>query len=663
MKKFFFLLFSFFILESYTLSQTKYLIYFKDKGISSQALLLKSSPQYFEAVKQLSEKSIERRKKVMGENFVTYEDIPIEEKYIKKLEGHSIKIIHKLKWFNAVSAYLSEKELTDIHKLPFVKEISPVKIIPFVNDQIIPNDSFEEKDIAPQQRKLNKGHSYDYGPSFAQYNLSGIPQIHDMGINGQGVIIGILDAGFRWKDHPALKNLNVIAERDFVQGDSVTANQPGDIAGQDSHGTGVFSILAGFDPGYIVGPAFGASFILAKTENIASETHIEEDNYAAAIEWMEGLGVDITTGSLGYSEFDPGEKSYTYQDMNGNTTIVTQACNLAFERGVVTFAAAGNEGTSKWHYITAPADAYKILAVGSVNPDGTKASFSSFGPTSDGRIKPEIVAQGTSDYHAVSGGGYSFGSGTSYSCPIAAGIGSMVLSAFPYLTNEQVRQILIQTANNSSSPNNEIGYGLVSALNAITSPNLSFENNVYTVHKIFPDTLNLKAQPVKIIYSGSDGIVNEAECSFDGALEYKFSFPQYPNGEEINFLFTYKNSNGFSITEPPNGSYSFVYGKLNIDIAGPIPVNFVLYQNFPNPFNSKTRIEFSSPGNSFVNIIIYNILGQKIKELFSGNAHKGRNIVYWDGKTDFNVSASSGVYFYTLETSSTFIVKKMLYLR
>lgn len=599
----------------------------------------------------------------MGENFVTYEDIPIEEKYIKKLEGYSIKIIHKLKWFNAVSAYLSEKELTDIQKLPFVKEISPVKIIPFVNGQIIPNDSFEGKDKASQQRKLNKGHSYDYGPSFAQYNLSGIPQIHDMGINGQGVIIGILDAGFRWKDHPALKNLNVIAERDFVQGDYVTANQPGDIAGQDSHGTGVFSILAGFDPGYIVGPAFGASFILAKTENIASETHIEEDNYAAAIEWMEGLGVDITTGSLGYSEFDPGEKSYTYQDMNGNTTIVTQACNLAFERGVVTFAAAGNEGASKWHYITAPADAYKILAVGAVNPDGTKASFSSFGPTSDGRIKPEIVAQGTSDYHAVSGGGYSFGSGTSYSCPIAAGIGGMVLSAFPYLTNEQVRQILIQTANNSSSPNNEIGYGLVSALNAITSPNLSFENNVYTVHKIFPDSINLQAQPVKIIYSGSDGIVNEAECSFDGALEYKFSFPQYSNGEEINFLFTYKNSNGFSITEPPNGSYSFVYGKLNIDIAGPIPVNFVLYQNFPNPFNSKTRIEFSSPGNSLVNIIIYNILGQKIKELFSGNAHKGRNIVYWDGKTDFNVFASSGVYFYTLETSSTFIVKKMLYLR
>ena len=158
-------------------------------------------------------------------------------------------------------------------------------------------------------------------------NLSDVPIVHSKNINGNEVIIGILDTGFDWKLHNSLKDRNVIAEYDFIFDDSVTANQPGDSPSQDSHGTYVFSIIAGFADSILIGPAYNSSFILAKTEDVRSETHIEEDNYAAALIWMESLGVDITTSSLGYNIFDSGY-SYNYSDMDGRTTIVTKAAEL-----------------------------------------------------------------------------------------------------------------------------------------------------------------------------------------------------------------------------------------------------------------------------------------------------------------------------------------------
>ena len=207
------------------------------------------------------------------------------------------------------------------------------------------------------------------------------------------------------------------------------------------HGTYVFSILAGIVDSVLIGPAFNSSFILAKTEDIRSETHIEEDNYAAALIWMENLGVDITTSSLGYNIFDSGY-SYTYADMNGRTTIVTKAAELAFQRGVSTFTSAGNEGNNSWGYILAPADGFNTIAVGAVNDLGNVAGFSSHGPTYDGRIKPEVVAHGVNVYGAVSGtnNGYQFNNGTSAAAPIASGIGGFAFicsSAFKEYTDKK----------------------------------------------------------------------------------------------------------------------------------------------------------------------------------------------------------------------------------
>ncbi|MCX8105898.1 MAG: S8 family serine peptidase, partial [Ignavibacterium album] len=451
------------IFTSANFSQQKYFIYFKDKATDRNVSLSKSSNEYQIALNSLTEKSIERRKKNLGDDFIRYEDLPVKEEYIKELTKLGIKIHNKLSWFNCVSAFIPEDKLSSVQSLTFVDSVKPVKIIKYKKDF--------NQDKTFKESLLNTFNS-EYGASFTQLNLSDIPFVHSKGIDGRNVLVGLLDSGFDWQRHLALRTRNVISEYDFVFDDSVTANQEQDVPGQDFHGTLVFSIIGGYKDSTLIGAAYNSSYLLAKTEYIATETHVEEDNYAAALIWMENLGVDITSSSLGYSEFDPGEDSYTYEDMNGKTTIVSKAVDLAFERGVVTFTSAGNEGNSKWKYITAPADAFNVIAVGSVDSQNRLANFSSVGPTYDGRIKPEVVAMGVSVYGALAGttNEYRFANGTSTSSPIAAGVAALLVSKFPYLLNTQVRNIILESSSNLHSPNNQIGYGLISAKNALEFP-------------------------------------------------------------------------------------------------------------------------------------------------------------------------------------------------
>ncbi|RMG31275.1 MAG: hypothetical protein D6732_14940, partial [Methanobacteriota archaeon] len=381
-------------------------------------------------------KALERRARIGLKNLIDFDDLPLSGRYLNQLENAGIKIENKLRWFNAVSAYLNPGEYKRVKNFEFVKAIEPVRKVKILH----PTDS-------PPHRVLSKSRMFglDYGPSLTQLDLSDIPVLHDLGITGKGIRIGILDSGFDWKNQKSTQNANIIDEYDFVFKDNITSNEAEDNPSQHNHGTLVLSTIAGMDEGNLIGAAFDAEFVLAKTENISSETHAEEDNYAAALEWFEALGVDISTSSLGYSEFDPTEFSYTYDDMNGKTTIVTRACEKAFQKGMVTVTSAGNEGNSAWHYITAPGDGFNTITVGAVNYDNILASFSSRGPTADGRIKPDIVTMGVSVFAADARlKDYAYFSGTSLSAPIAAGICALVLSEFPYLTNKQLRQIILE---------------------------------------------------------------------------------------------------------------------------------------------------------------------------------------------------------------------------
>lgn len=252
------ILFFLLITISLTYSQTKYLIYFKDKGIAPGKALYKTEAVYQSALKLLSTRSIARREKVMGKNIITYQDLPIEQSYVTSLENLGVKIENKLNWFNAVSAYLTNDQVKQISALPFVNKIDTVKILKFRNSNSI-EKIFPQKIMGTASDPL-------YGPSFQEFNLSDIPEVYARGITGKGVIIGILDDGFIWKQHESLVNDSVIAEYNYVFHVTSTAPQPGDDPSSGDHGTFVFSLIGGYKPGNIIGVAHDAHFILAKTD-------------------------------------------------------------------------------------------------------------------------------------------------------------------------------------------------------------------------------------------------------------------------------------------------------------------------------------------------------------------------------------------------------------
>jgi subtilisin family serine protease len=230
--------------------------------------------------------------------------------------------------------------------------------------------------------------------------------------------------------------------------------------------------MAGFKPGQLIGPAYGASVLLARTENDASETPLEEDNWVAALEWADSLGVDVISASLAYLEYDEGFADWTWEDMDGNTTVVTQAADHAVSLGIVVVNSAGNRGlplVGQGNSLMAPADGDSVLTIGSVTNAGARSSFSSVGPTFDGRIKPDLMAQGSSTRCASSSNqtGYSTASGTSLSCPLVAGVVAQLLSAQPTATPMMIRDALRLTASQSQSPDSLMGWGIVNAVSAL----------------------------------------------------------------------------------------------------------------------------------------------------------------------------------------------------
>jgi len=667
-------------LSSITFSQEKYFIYLKDKGIESNTLN-KSSVNFIEAEKQLSKESIERRKQVMGDEYITYEDLPLNKNYVAALETFDVKVIHELKWINAVSCYLSENKLNEIKKLSFVKNIEPVNTS--VRSEI--NASIHNQN----SRLAKSSYSFDYGYSFIQSLLSEIPAVHDLGFYGQNVRVGIISSGFR-RDHPSLESRIVIAEKDFIQNDDTTSNQNNDLFNQDSIGTAVFSVIGGFSPGNLIGPAFGSRFLLAKTDKYVNGFNIEEDKHIAAIEWMEAQGVDIILSSA----FDPRQLSYNYLNMNGRTTAIARTVNEAYLRGVLNFSAAGNGGANYWGTgiggIHTPADSPNIISVGAVDENKLSTLFSSRGPTADGRIKPEIVAQGTEILHAVAGSTYnaniSFGggegTGTEYSAAIAAGVGVLLKSVFPHLTNRQIKQILMESGDNASTPNNIRGYGLISAKKAITFPNFEFNNGQPVINKIFLATGQVLENSIRIFIREENQSFQEGIMIKKSGQKFKYDLPPSFAGKNIEFFFTFQNNTGTSFREPVLTNYRSKYGSWAIDnvLTGvaqkdSIPVNFILQQNYPNPFNPVTNISYTPPYEVFVTLKVYDILGREIVTLVNefqkpGTYNSQFTISQNNGGQVLNLPAgrqgsqfSSGVYIYALKAGNFVQSKKMMVLK
>jgi serine protease AprX len=521
----------------------------------------------------ITDRALWRRSKVLPPDRLIDElDLPPAQSYLDQLRSEGIVIRSSSRWLNAVSAELTNTQRASIANLSCVFSVTPVPV--FFRQQQEGGQLFQ----GPLLKKESLA-GIDYGESYAQLNVLRVPDVHARGITGSGVIIGVLDDGFNaHRTHPALKNLRIIAEYDFVQRDSNTSRAPGEYSTQGNHGASTLSEIGGFFNGRLVGVAYGASFILAKTEIDSVEIQLEEDLYVEALEWMERLGVDITSSSLGYCDW------YTWPNMDGKTATTSKAARIAARKGVLVVTAMGNTSgatvrrTDGQLALNAPADADSIVAVGATNADGPLASFSLTGPTYDGRTKPEVVTPGVNDFAVSGDSSYTpYFTGTSAATPLAAGVAALVLSANPTLTPMQLRARLLSTtqhyndgtARTRSYPNNYYGWGFLDASAAV--------------------------------------------------------------------------------------------GKLG---GGSVPTQFILQNNYPNPFNGSTTIIVEAPGEESIELAIFDLLGRRVRTLYKGKSQTGVNFFEWsDALNDNGAHVATGVYICRLVATGFTSSRKILYIK
>jgi len=432
-------------------------IYFKDKGSDLDEKLAAAKAD-------LTIKGFQRRLVNRGaDKLVSFKDVSINELYLNRVTAEASKIRHRLKGLNAVSIEATPLAITKISEFDFVSKIDLVNKLkrePETQVRLIKANSPKST-----EQTTSYSQALDYGASLAQNEQINIPAAHELDYSGTGVVIAVFDSGFNRLTHEAFSQMNIAGMWDFVNDDSDVGDQAD--MGVGSHGTNTLSTIGGYSPSNLIGPAFGATYYLAKTENTESELHVEEDNWCAAAEWADTNGADIITSSLGYTIFDTGG-NYTASDLDGNTTIVTLCAELAAENGIVVINSAGNSGSGVTT-IGAPSDGQSVLAVGAVTANGFRSSFSSVGPSADGRIKPDVMAMGSSVRvaSATSDSAYSNFDGTSFSCPLTAGVAALVLEANNSLTAAQVRDILRDSADQNATPDNQYGYGIIDALVAV----------------------------------------------------------------------------------------------------------------------------------------------------------------------------------------------------
>lgn len=433
---------------------SKYIIRFKDKA--GTPFSINNPSQY------LSARSIQRRVK---QNIpIDSTDLPVTPRYIDSVRlAGNVTVLNKSKWLNEVCIQTTDiAALAKINSFPFVISSSPVMRLQQGNKEITTtrnkfNEEMSQTSTAMQNTKV-AGDVFNYGNSLAQIHIHEGEFLHNNGFRGEGMLMAMFDGGYKnYLTNTAfdsVRNNNQIVETyDFVQNE-INVNE------DDPHGAYCFSIIAGNWPGQLVGSCPKAKFYLYRTEDVPTENPIEEQNWVAAAERADSIGVDVFTTSLGYTTFDNPIFNHTYADMNGKITIIARANAMAAKKGIISVVAAGNDGDKTWHYIGTPADADSIVTVGAVNSSGQVAPFSSYGPASDGRVKPTVASVGWGTAFAGLSNQPAFGNGTSFATPNLAGLITCLWQAFPEFTNMQIIEAVKKSSSIYTSPNDRIGYGI-----------------------------------------------------------------------------------------------------------------------------------------------------------------------------------------------------------
>lgn len=430
----------------------KYWVQFTDKNDTPYSI---DRPEEF-----LSERSIQRRARygiALDEK-----DIPVNPSYIEAVKNLGATILNPSKWLNGVTIEAFDLSVVDaIENLPFVKKTRTLYDEPL--KQMLKEDNFSYENNGSVV--VNDAFRGYYGAASTQIELLNGVALHEMGYQGEGIWIGICDSGFEGVDiHDAFQNMReenrLLGTRDFVYKNGI-------VYSDDHHGTACLSLMAAYMPDTYVGTAPKASYFLCRTENVNSENLIEEFNWVSAAEYMDSLGIDMISTSLGYISFDDSDLTHDYSDFDGESCISTIGAAIASSRGILCVVAAGNEGDNKFPYVGAPGDGKNVLTVGGVKSNGERAGFSSIGPTYDGRIKPDVMSFGYAVTVASPSNNFYEGNGTSFATPSLAGMIACFWQAKNTEPENKIREAVKKSSNNYLTPNNEYGYGIPDFVKAL----------------------------------------------------------------------------------------------------------------------------------------------------------------------------------------------------
>ncbi|HQN98669.1 MAG TPA: S8 family serine peptidase [Bacteroidales bacterium] len=461
----------------------KYVAWLSNKANNPYSL---SNPSEF-----LSQRALDRRARY---NIPLDErDLPVTPQYIEQIAQVGVQVLNASKWLNFVVFQTEDPLLVEqVEQLEFVSKVEKMKrkthIIQPVNKILFENyypmsNEINGRSMSLHSKSSNMAYDLNYGEAYTQIHMVKGDELHKMGYQGHEMMIALLDAGFNSVNvNPAFDSLwiqgRILGYRDIVQ-------YGNDIFSQNisPHGAYVLSIMGANLPGQMVGTAPHALYYLIRTEDDASEYVIEEYNWVTGAELADSIGADIINSSLGYTTFDDPSQNHTYVDMDGNTAISTRGADIAAIKGMIVVNSAGNSGSSTWHYIGAPADGDSVFSIGAVDRWGYYASFSSTGPTYDGRIKPNVAAMGQGTAVVDVYGNVTYGSGTSFSSPLIAGCMACLWQAHLNNNNMSLMNAVMETASQSHQPDSLLGYGIPDFLAA--SQTLSVGENELPIHDRF----------------------------------------------------------------------------------------------------------------------------------------------------------------------------------
>ncbi len=614
-KGIFFILLLFLFVTEANSQFTKRVVFFTDKNGTPYTL---SNPAAY-----LTQRAADRR--LRYNIVIDSTDIPVLARYVDSVRlAGSVTILGRSKWLNAVVIQTNDANaLAKINSFPFVKKtdsiaLRPNNSIPFI-DKFAPLPSSAPS--VAYRTEQTTADTFNYGSSGNQVKIHKGEFLHNIGARGQTMVMAILDAGFtgfltnQFFDSARARN-QFLGTWDFVQNNtSVNEDHP--------HGLQCFSTIAAYKPGSFVGTAPESKYFLLRTEDAPTEQMIEEYNWCLGAEYADSAGVDVISSSLGYTTFDNAAFNHIYADMNGNTTVISRMADMAAKKGILVVNAAGNDGQSSWHFIGAPADGDSVLSVGAVNSSGVIAGFSSFGPTSDGQVKPDAVSIGSGTIVSSTTGTIQSGSGTSFAAPNLAGLATCLWQLFPEYNNYKILTTIQKSGDRYTTPHIQYGYGLPDMKKAVglllqdfSTMNASLTNFTTTINWSSKDAASMR-------YEIERKLPNESAFSKIHTVQGQTNVFAGRNYEHVDVIsnspagaVTYRIREIIDTATVTFNAYYLDSATVTLQTATnvtDITANSKFIQLFPNPVQSSLTLKFTEQSAmSNLTLAVYNQQGQLV---------------------------------------------------